>query len=169
MSQAPEGIDPDAHDALVEEFGQRIGQAMGWPPMAGRAAGLLMLSERPVTLGQLQDSLNASKGSISEMTRLLIASGTVERYKEPGQRHFVYRWRDDAWTGCLRHVLDSTVQLRELAGRARRQNDRMATVQRERLREMHEYYDFMVSRLESMLTEYTATRQHPETRPQTPG
>ncbi|WP_326686364.1 hypothetical protein OIE63_03940 [Streptomyces sp. NBC_01795] len=157
MSQAAESV--DAHDALVEEFGLHIGRAMGWPRMAGRAAGLLMLSEEPMTLAQLQDALDASKGSASEMTRLLIANGTVERYKEAGQRHYVYRWRNDAWAGCLQHVVTSTTRLRELAERAREQGAGMSAMQRDRLNEMREYYQFMVSRLEPLLSEYTATRE----------
>ncbi|MEU5952557.1 hypothetical protein [Streptomyces sp. NPDC047525] len=151
----------NAPDALVEEFGTHVGRAMGWPRMAGRAAGLLMLSDKPLALAQLQEALDASKGSASEMTRLLIANGTVERYKEPGARHFVYRWRDDAWVGCLRHIVATTTELRELAAHAQERGADMSAdmseEQRGRLRDMHDYYRFMVGHLESMLAEYTAT------------
>ncbi|GAB2831598.1 GbsR/MarR family transcriptional regulator [Streptomyces daliensis] len=153
MSQEAEDVeteaeteDADVHDALVEEFGLHIGRAMGWPRMAGRAAGLLMLSERPMTLAQLQDAPGASKGSVSEITRLLIAHGTVERSKEAGQRHFVYRWRDDAWAGCLQHVVASTARLRDLADDARERGAGMSAVRRERrerLDEMRAYYHFV--------------------------
>ncbi|MWA07744.1 GbsR/MarR family transcriptional regulator [Streptomyces sp. BA2] len=159
MSQAAEDSDFGAQDALVEEFGIHVGRAMGWPPMAGRAAGLLMLSDEPLTLTQLQHDLDASKGSVSEMTRLLIANGAVERYKEPGQRHFVYRWRDDAWVGCLQHIVASTTQLRDFAEHVQERAAQMPQVQRERLRDMREYYVFMVGNLESLLAEYTRTRE----------
>lgn len=165
MSHAAEGSNADAHEALVEEFGMHVGRAMGWPPMAGRAAGLLMLSENPMTLAELQDTLDASKGSVSEMTRLLVTNGTVERYKEAGQRHFVYRWRDDAWVGCLQHIVASTAQLRELAEQAQVRGARMTAVQQHRFGEMQEYYRFMVSRLESLLSEYTAVRESRGTQP----
>ncbi|WP_405659818.1 hypothetical protein OG379_05300 [Streptomyces sp. NBC_01166] len=165
MSQAAEGSNADAHEVLVEEFGMHVGRAMGWPPMAGRAAGLLMLSEKPMTLAELQEALDASKGSVSEMTRLLVTNGTVERYKEAGQRHFVFRWREDAWAGCLQHIVSSTAQLRELAEQAQLRGARMTAVQQHRLGEMQEYYRFMVSRLESMLSEYTAARESRRTQP----
>lgn len=155
-STADDGGGLDAHDALVDEFGTNVGRAMGWPPMAGRAAGVLMLSEKPLTMAQLQEELDASKGSVSEMTRLLIANGTVERFKEPGSRQFVYRWRDDAWIGCLQHVLASTTELRELAERAQARGAAMPAEQRDRLIEMREYYRFMVGRLETLLEDYTA-------------
>jgi Asp-tRNA(Asn)/Glu-tRNA(Gln) amidotransferase A subunit family amidase len=37
-----------------------------------------------MTMAELQSALNARKGSISETTRLLMVSGTVRRFKEPG-------------------------------------------------------------------------------------
>jgi DNA-binding transcriptional regulator GbsR (MarR family) len=148
--------DSDKRASLIEDFGVHIGGAMGWPPMAGRAAGVLILSEAPMTMAQLQDALDASKGSVSETTRLLMTTGTVERFKEPGSRQFVYRWRDDAWIGCLQHQLEQTTELLALAESARTRGQDLPPEQRARFHAMHEYYSFMVSRLESLLEEYTA-------------
>jgi DNA-binding transcriptional regulator GbsR (MarR family) len=147
----------DASDGahLVDDFGLHIGRAMGWPPMAGRAAGVLMLSEQSLTLTQLQEALAASKGSASEMTRLLMVNGVVERYKPPGSRQFVYRWRSDAWLGCLRHQLQQTTQLLELSRSAQDVGMHLPGEQRERLREMHDYYTFMAARLESLVGDYS--------------
>lgn len=143
-------------DSLIEDFGRSIGAAMGWPRMAGRAAAVLMLHEEPMTLAQLQRTLEASKGSISETTRLLITSGTVARFKQPGARHFVYQWCDDAWIGCLKHQLDQTTQLLALAEDAQSRTAHLPARQRGRVREMLDYYRFMVRRLEGLLEEYSA-------------
>ncbi|MFD9668213.1 GbsR/MarR family transcriptional regulator [Rhodococcus sp. NPDC059968] len=151
-----DGSDSGEKVSLIEDFGVHIGGAMGWPPMAGRAAGVLMLSEAPMTMSQLQDALDASKGSVSETTRLLITTGTVERFKEPGSRQFVYRWRDDAWIGCLQHQLEQTTELLALAESAQIRGSTLPSEQRARFHAMHEYYSFMVSRLEMLLTEYTS-------------
>jgi DNA-binding transcriptional regulator GbsR (MarR family) len=153
------GADPNsagatAAAALLDDFATAIGQTMGWPPMAGRTAGVLLLSDRPMTVQELQDELAASAGSVSEMTRLLIANGVVRRFKEPSARHFVYEWRPDAWAGCLEHQLRQTEQLRDLAHRTEQGGRTLPDVQRARLREMAAYYDFMVARLEALLEEY---------------
>ncbi len=142
-------------DTLVEDFGVRIGAAMGWPPMAGRAAGVLILSETPMTMQHLQLALDASKGSVSETTRLLVSTGTVERFKEQGSRQFVYRWREDAWIGCLQHQLEQTQDLLALAETAQRQGAGLPPAQQGRLRAMHGYYSFMVERLALLLSEYS--------------
>ncbi|MGB8940259.1 MAG: hypothetical protein WCD21_08485 [Streptomyces sp.] len=144
--------------ALIEDFGLHIGQAMGWPRMAGRTAGVLMTSQAPLTLAQLMEALGASKGSMSETTRLLITNGTVERYKPTGSRQFVFRWRDDAWVGCLQHQLEQTAQLHALAERAQGRAEGLPPEQRQRVRRMVEYYAFMTQRLEVLLAEFTASQ-----------
>ncbi len=155
MSEAIGGGRSVDSEALIDDFGVHIGGAMGWPRMAGRAAGVLMLSETPMTMPQLQEALDASKGSVSETTRLLVATGTVERLKEKGSRQSVYRWRDDAWVGCLQHQLEQTTELLSLAERASRQGGALPAEQRRRLQAMHEYYTFMVERLTTLLAEYS--------------
>lgn len=154
------GDDPPGDaNSLIDDFGLRIGNAMGWPPMAGRAAEVLMLSESPMSMGQLQDVLRASKGSMSETTRLLVLSGTVRRFKEPGSRQYAYVWREDAWIGCLQHQIEGTTDLLALAESAQERGAGLPERQRARLRDMHEFYAFMVQRLETLLGEYRASRE----------
>lgn len=145
--------------SLVESFGRRIGEAMNWPPMAGRAAGVLMLSDSPLSMPQLQEALEASKGSVSETTRLLIDNGVIERFKEPGQRQFVYRWRSDAWIGCLDHQFRATVQLLDFAESVQEDGRTLPDVQRRRIEQMEEYYRFMTDRLRGLLDEYSELAQ----------
>lgn len=153
------GAEPDRsgdESSLIEDFGREIGGAMGWPRTAGRVAAVLMLSEVPMTLAQLQHALGASKGSVSETTRLLMTNGTVTRFKQPGTRHFVYQWRADAWVGCLQYQLGQVDRLRELAERADTRATELPALPRARIRKMREYYRFMVRRLETLLAEYDA-------------
>ncbi|GAA1365628.1 hypothetical protein GCM10009596_29960 [Arthrobacter rhombi] len=155
MSVPTRSSEPDLEQSLIEDFGLHVGGAMGWPPMAGRAAGVLMLSEAPMTLTELQEALEASKGSVSETTRLLIVNGVVERFKEAGQRQFVFRWRSDAWIGCLEHQLRATTELLAFARESQGKGEGLPAVQRERLRDMADYYVFIVERLERLLADYT--------------
>ncbi|MFB7090305.1 GbsR/MarR family transcriptional regulator [Streptomyces sp. NPDC056296] len=159
MSHAPHDSQAaDDSSQLIEDFGLRIGRAMGWPPMAGRLAGILMLSQAPMTLSEVQRALGASKGSASEMTRLLVTYGTVDRVKVPGVRQAVYEWRGDAWAGCLQHQLDQTKQLLELAETAQDRGSHLPAVQKARLLDMRSYYEFMVEQMQRLLEDYT--RQH---------
>ncbi|WP_410656879.1 GbsR/MarR family transcriptional regulator [Amycolatopsis sp. lyj-112] len=153
---------PPAAELLLDNFATVIGQTMGWPPMAGLTAGVLLLSAEPMTVQELQDELGASAGSVSEMTRLLIANGVVRRFKASGTRHFVYEWRPDAWAGCLEHQLRQTERLRDLAHDAVEQGRTFDEPQRRRLRAMADYYDFMVTRLDSLLEVYRGELRTPD-------
>ncbi|MBN9738723.1 hypothetical protein Ae168Ps1_1245c [Pseudonocardia sp. Ae168_Ps1] len=143
-------------EVLIDDFASVLGRTMGWPPMAGRTAGVLMLAEGAMTAQQLQADVGASAGSMSEITRLLITNGVVQRVKAPGARHFVYEWRADAWVGCLEHQLRQTRDLRDLAHRTEANGAALPDTQRRRLRDMAGYYDFMVARLTALLEEYRA-------------
>ncbi len=60
-------------------------EEMGFPRMAGRILGWLLICDPPEqSAGQLAGVLQASKGSLSTMTRLLIQMGLVERVGLPG-------------------------------------------------------------------------------------
>ena len=99
----------------VENFGIEIGNAMGWPRMAGRVLATLMLHDGPMSMKQLQETLGASAGAISEMARLLDRNGVVTRVKIPNTRQIGYEYRHDAWLGCLQHQIAITTQLLRLA------------------------------------------------------
>ena len=153
-------VAPDTRSAhaevLIEDFASVIGATMGWPPTAGRTAGVLMLADAAMTAQQLQAEVGASAGSMSEITRLLITNGVVVRFKAPGARHFVYQWRADAWVGCLEHQLRPVRELRAGAPPPPARAGGRAPGQPRRVRDMAGYYDFMVDRLTALLEEYRA-------------
>lgn len=157
MAGARSGGSDDA-DALVEDFARVIGATMGWPPVAGRTAGVLMLGAEPMTARQLRDEVGASAGAMSEVTRLLMDNGVVRRFKEPGARHFVYEWRPDAWVGCLEHQVRQVGELRELAHRNAERGAGLPAPAGERIRDMVDYYDLVATRLAALLAEYRAGR-----------
>ena len=153
-------VAPDTRSAhaevLIEDFASVIGATMGWPPTAGRTAGVLMLADAAMTAQQLQAEVGASAGSMSEITRLLITNGVVVRFKAPGARHFVYQWRADAWGGG-RAPRGGVVGGRPAPPpRTRARAAALPEVQRRRVRDMAGYYDFMVDRLTALLEEYRA-------------
>lgn len=81
--------------ALVFEHG-------GIPPVAGRIVGRLLLCDpEHQSSTQLADYLNASRGSISTSTRMLMAARIVERVRFPGDRSSYFRIMPDCWHQML--------------------------------------------------------------------
>jgi DNA-binding transcriptional regulator GbsR (MarR family) len=63
----------------------------GFPRIAGRIFGLLILSEDEVSLDDIASILGASKASASVNTRMLENKGLIERVSRPGDRRDYYR------------------------------------------------------------------------------
>lgn len=105
-------------EALIEGMG-KVFMSLGYPRMAGRLLGALMLSgEEDETLESLSARAGASAGTVSTMTRLLIADGLVSRNGRDGDRRSFYRITADPWGALLERRLTPLTELAALADTA---------------------------------------------------
>jgi DNA-binding transcriptional regulator GbsR (MarR family) len=143
---------------FVEDFSLYFEQ-MGYPRMAGRILGWLLICDPPVqSAGELADVLQASKGSLSTMTRLLIQTGLIERAGLPGQRRDYFRIKVGAWPQLIRSQLQSMIGLHQNVERGLALlQDRDPTLQ-ERLREAHDLYAFLERELPALLARWEQER-----------
>jgi DNA-binding transcriptional regulator GbsR (MarR family) len=143
---------------FVEDFSLYFEQ-MGYPRMAGRILGWLLICDLPVqSAGELADVLQASKGSLSTMTRLLIQTGLIERAGLPGQRRDYFRIKAGAWPQLIRSQLQSMIGLHQNVERGLALlQDRDPSLQ-ERLREAHDLYAFLERELPALLARWEQER-----------
>jgi DNA-binding transcriptional regulator GbsR (MarR family) len=88
----------------VERFIERAGMLWekdGFPRIAGRIFGLALLTEGPLSLDELAESLGVSKASISTDTRLLERMGLLERVTKPGDRKDYYQSTDRSFERAI--------------------------------------------------------------------
>lgn len=123
----------------IDAYGRSISLVMDWPPIPGRLAMLLMMSGQQLTIPELRAYLGVSVGSVSESTRLLINAGVIERVKIPGRRQHCFRWRQDAWVGCVKHQADQIATIKQVAVDAVANPD-LTPVQLQRFSQMLEFY-----------------------------
>lgn len=84
-------------DEAAARFVERIGQIVeqdGLTRIAGRIFGHLLLSAEPQSLEDLARALRASRGSISQDTRVLERLGALERVTRAGDRRVFYQIGD---------------------------------------------------------------------------
>lgn len=125
---------------FVEEFALMCEQG-GWPRIAGKVLAWLLVCDAPQQdAEQLAAALQASKASISTMTRYLIDRGMVERHALPGDRRVYYRIRSGLWTHLMRERLRSVTLMRGLAERAAALVRDKNPAQRARADEMAAFY-----------------------------
>ncbi len=128
---------------FVEDVGLFF-EEMGFPRMAGRILGWLLICDPPEqSAGQLAEVLQASKGSLSTMTRLLIQIGLVERVGLPGQRRDYFRIKPGAWPQLIRTQMQVMTSLHLMVERGLLLLAGKDPSVRQRLLEAHDLYAFL--------------------------
>ena len=112
--------------------------------MAGRVIGWLLICDPPEqTFNQLAEGLQASKGSISTVMKLLVPSRIVERVSRPGERRDYYRCLPGAWYDLAREQSTHYGEVKKLAGRGLELLADAPAARRERLQAMHDFYAWL--------------------------
>jgi DNA-binding transcriptional regulator GbsR (MarR family) len=128
---------------FVEEVGLMF-ELVGLPRMSGRILGWLLISNpQQQSHSELAEVLQASKGSISTMTRMLIQIGLIERVSLPGDRRDYFQIKPNAWAQMTKQRMAQITAFRELAekGLTLLQDD--SPRQQQRLQEMHDMHAFL--------------------------
>ena len=91
-----------AIERFVEEIAVQFELEAGTPRMVGRVFGVLLVCDPPEqSAADLAETLQASKGSISTATRLLLRIGLIERVRLRGERFDRFSARPEAWDEFL--------------------------------------------------------------------
>ena len=145
----------DKERGFVEEVGIVFEQT-GMPRMAGRIFGWLLISDPPYqSPGELAEVLQASKGSISTMLRLLGQLGLIERFVIPGERHDHFQLHREALPRIIRHGLEDEIKmLKQLSESGLGLLEGEPTGRRRWLEEMHERYSFLDKEFPSLMERY---------------
>ena len=140
---------------FVEEFGIYF-EAQQMPRMAGRILGWLLVCTPPQqSADELMDTLQASRGTISTMTRMLLQLGFIEKISQPGERRDYFRLRPHVWQVLMAARMVEITRLRQMAERGLGLMGEGATVQeRERLEEMRILYQFFETEMPHLLQRY---------------
>lgn len=143
----------------VEEFGLFFEQ-FGLPRTAGRIMAWLLICDPPhQTMDDLAEALQVSKSSVSTASRMLIASGLVDRVSLPGERKDFYRMSDNAWTNAWHGRIQQTQALRQLAQRGLDLLADEPEARRRRLMDMHDMYKFLEQELPKLIARWRAERR----------
>ncbi|HEX9029707.1 MAG TPA: MarR family transcriptional regulator [Anaerolineales bacterium] len=144
---------------FVEEVAL-VFEEIGIARMAGRILGWLLISNPPhQSADELAEALQASKGSISTMTRLLIQADLIERVGLPGERRDYFRMKPEVWAQLIQDKMTQITDLHQLAERGLELMEAEAPEQRQRLQDMHDLYAYVEQELPALLEHWKAEHQ----------
>lgn len=127
---------------FIEDAGI-IFELVGLPRMAGRILGWLLICDPPHQSPQdLAEALQASKGSISTNTRLLVQYHLLDRMSLPGERRTYYTLKRGIWAELVRIHMQEITLLKELAESGLDVVEGENGELQARLSEMHSMYAF---------------------------
>jgi DNA-binding transcriptional regulator GbsR (MarR family) len=92
-------------DNLIQSLGQ-LAESAGFNRMIGQIYALLYLSPVQLSLGEIAEKLNSSKGNVSLNTQSMERWGMIKRFNRPSDRHDYYEADTDFWKvirGILRN------------------------------------------------------------------
>ena len=141
--------------SFVEEVGIVFEQT-GFPRMAGRVFGWLLISEPAFqSPSELAEVLMASKGSISTTVRLLIQMELIERHIIPGERHDHFQISEDGLKKMVQHGLEEEIKLfRSLAQHGLELMKNEDSARKRWLEEMHSRYAYLEKYFPTLMERY---------------
>jgi DNA-binding transcriptional regulator GbsR (MarR family) len=136
--------------AFVERFAL-LAEEDGFPRIAGRILGLLIVRAEPLSFDELAAILQISRGSVSTNTRLLEQRGIVRRVSRLGERKDLFEIDRDPHGRMLETMLRRQQRLRDLATESRREFPRSEDRARASLQEMEEFFSVVIEATEKAM------------------
>jgi len=152
-------VPTEAEQHFVEQVALLM-EGDGLPRMAGRIYGWLLICDPPhQSATDLARVLQASKGSISTMTALLIRAGLVERFARPGDRRDYYRLRSGGMATLMREGMGRITAIRRAAEDGLKLVARQPAELRERLSDFYDVMAFFEREYPALLDRWEARRK----------
>lgn len=137
----------DEVSLIFEEQGHsRIsGQILAW---------LHVCKPEAQSFNDLVEHLNVSKASISNMTRLLLQAGFIEKVRMPGERQTYFKLVDHAWCRVMERQLEIMSRLRDVSAKYKSELKDEGEDDIDRLHEMHDFYKFVTEHFPESIEAY---------------
>ena len=137
---------PDITQQIIADFAEGYSN-FGLNPLMGRIVGLLIISEEPQSLDDMVETLEMSKGPISQISRRLKERGLIEKVWVPGDRKDYYKAADDIFGKAYANQINKMKQNIGIAekylAQARASDSKQARYVEERMEMMKSFYELM--------------------------
>jgi DNA-binding transcriptional regulator GbsR (MarR family) len=146
----------------LQNFVERVGLTMerlGAARTLGRILGLLLVTEEPLSLDDMTETLLVSKASVSTNARLCEQTGLVQRVSVPGDRRTYYEITPGAFVDTLSKRIAGLQEIIHMAEEGLEAIDESHKKARSRLEEMHDLYTFLGKGMQAALDEWKALKK----------
>lgn len=152
-------------DGEQQEYIEEVGiffERFGLARMVGRVLGVFLIRPREHSAEELASVLQASRGSISQATRVLVEWGLVRRASKPGERRDYFSIRPGAWEEVMRREVEWISALREMAERGMALVDSGVPEERRNLEEMRDLFAYLEKEYPALLRRWEEDKREEE-------
>ena len=145
----------------VQQFVEKMGlicEKEGMARGAGRIFGLLLVGDRPYSLDELAEKLQASKASASTNCRMLEQLGMIERVSSLGDRRDFYRVLNDPWERMLRVAQGRWRDMLSVFAEARAALPASMAEGKHRIAEAERFHRLLVDESDRLLEQWQRSR-----------
>ena len=135
-----------------------VAEQDGFPRIAGRIMGFLLLHEGPYTLDELAEELQISKTSASTNARLLEQHEIIERVVKSGDRRDFYRLAENHWERMFDVIRKRMHRFQTVLDETMTALPANESYGRRRLREAQHFHAFMLENIETRIEEWRHAR-----------
>jgi DNA-binding transcriptional regulator GbsR (MarR family) len=135
---------------FIEKMGLMFEHA-GSTRTHGRLMGLLLVSDKPLSLNEMAEHLRVSKASLSTNARMAVQVGMAQRVSLPGDRRDYYEMTPGSFENMVARRLQAIEEVVHLTEDGLRAIERGNTTARARLGKMKDFYQFFLGELDGTL------------------
>lgn len=148
--------------AFIHDYGEGY-QRFGFPKLMGRIIGLLLFEGKALSLDEITEELNVSKGPVSQITNRLKEHSLIERVWVPGSRKDYYKAEKEIFGNAFHNR--KSLQKRNLL-LAQKYTDLLKDFPendiaafRENMAEMEAFYTLMMKHYQNFLDEWNQRKK----------
>lgn len=139
---------------FVDDFSLKV-EELGHPRIYGQILGWLLICEPPhQSFPDLMENLQISKASVSNVTRLLIGQGLIEKVRVKGERQVYFKLKEGSLVEFMERQLRLTLDLEEITAKGLELAQSEESIDENRLKKANDFHKFLARQSEELIKKY---------------
>lgn len=143
---------------FVEAFSLKI-EELGHPRIYGQILGWLLICDPPhQSFPDLMDNLHISKASISNVTRMLIEQGLIEKVRIKGERQIYFKLKKGSVVDFMQKQMKLALDLEEITAKGLAYAESEENIDSDRLKQANDFHRFLAEHTADLIEKYKSKR-----------
>lgn len=143
----------DKHD-FVDAFSMKI-EELGHPRIYGQILGWLLICEPPYqSFPDLMENLDISKASVSNITRMLMERGLIEKIRIKGERQVYFKLKEGSLIEFMEKQLQIALELESITSKGLQLAEKENISHLQRLQKANDFHHFLARQTKDLIQNY---------------